>query len=263
MTLQHSFVVPAYGESPYLRECLRSLRSQKVHHPVTVSSSTPFEGLRALCDEFECRLVVNTDRGGIGADWNAAMLAADTGLVTIAHQDDTYLPQFSTKLMDAVERHPHSALYFCDAEEMRSDGSLRLHDRNNRVKRLMVRAAFFGREHIHRRMAKRVLLGFGNPIVCPAVTINLHANPGFRFRKDLRTNMDWLAWVELAQTGGVTHIGHALMRHRVHDDSETARCLDDGARLAEDSLVFGKMWPPIMARLLSRLYSRSYSGYSE
>lgn len=263
MSQQHSFVVPAYGQSPYLRDCLRSLRAQTVQSRITVCSSTPFDGLQALCDEFDCELVVNTERKGIGADWNAAMRSAQSELVTIAHQDDIYLPEFAAQVLAAAERHPDSAIYFCDAEEVRSDGSLRVHDRNNRIKRWMVGLAFLGRQHIRGRIAKRMLLGFGNPIVCPAVTVNFRVCPNFCFRQDLRTNMDWLAWVELAQSGGVTHIGRALMRHRVHDDSETARCLDDGARLAEDQMVFGRMWPPIMARVLSRLYSRSYTGYSE
>jgi glycosyltransferase involved in cell wall biosynthesis len=257
----HVIVVPAYGQSTYLAECLASLAAQTVPVQIVVSTSTPYDGLDEVCSRFGARLSVHGPNRGIGPDWNAALACVSGGLVTLAHQDDRYCPTFAAEVASYANRYPGSALYFCDSEEVTESGKVRVRATNNRIKRLMVAAAFLGRKNISDSLSKRVLLGFGNPIVCPAVTLNLQARPGFRFREDLRTNMDWVAWLELADGASVTHIPEVLMHHRVHAESETARCLDDGARDVEDRMAFEMMWPRPVAAALMRLYRRSYQGY--
>lgn len=257
----HAFVVPAYGYSPHLRDCLASLAGQTCSSPIVVCTSTPFHGMDTLCAQFGARVVRHGPNGGIGRDWNAALSAADGELVTIAHQDDIYLPEFSAELMSANERRPRSALYFCSADEITQDGRPRVADRNNSIKRVMVAVSYAGRDTVADPLSRRLLLGFGNPIVCPTVTINRRVAPHFRFREELRTNMDWLAWLDLSREGAVTRINKRLVSHRVHSDSETARCLDDGTRRREDELVFGQLWPSPLAKALVRLYSHSYGGY--
>lgn len=259
--LSHTFVVPAYGRSEFLPECLASLAQQDGPTGIIVSTSTPYDGLDELCGRFGAKLHIHGPNRGIGADWNAAVASARSGLVTVAHQDDRYLPRFSAEVVAHAQRYPDSTFYFADAAEITEDGRLRHSATNNRIKKLMVAAAFMGRRRIRDPVSKRILLGFGNPVVCPAVTLNMRARPGFRYREDLRTNMDWVAWLELADGASVTHIPKVLMHHRVHAESETARCLDDGAREAEDRMAFEMMWPRPVAAALLRLYRRSYQGY--
>lgn len=257
----HTFVVPAYGRSPYLGACLRSLAAQRVPASIAVVTSTPYEGLDAECAAVGARLVVHGPNRGIGPDWNAAVSAACTPLVTVAHQDDLYHPAYSAVVVEAHARSPRSAFYFCDAGEVTGDGRLRSGGTNARIKRLMVALAFMGRRTIDGPVARRLLLGLGNPVVCPAVTLNTAVAPGFRFREDLRTNMDWLAWLELSTRGPITRIRGRLMDHRVHEGSETARCLDDGSRAREDALVFDRLWPAPVAALIKRAYRHAYPGY--
>lgn len=257
----HGFVVPAYGRSPYLQECLRSLKAQQQPSTVTVVTSTPFGGIDELCAAHGAALVVHEPNRGIGADWNAALKAASTPLVTLAHQDDTYYPGFSASVTEAYKLAPHSALFFCDAGEVTEMGEQRREGRNASVKRLLVSLAFAGRRSVSGPVSRRLLLGLGNPIVCPAVTINRAVAGRFEFREDLRTNMDWFAWLDLSSRGPVTRINARLMDHRVHTASETARCLDDGSRSREDALVFTRLWPPPVAAALRRAYRHSYNGY--
>jgi len=166
-------------------------------------------------------------------------------------------------MVAAALRKQMSTMLFSDADEIDSDGKVIPHHRNTTVKRLMVSTAFAGRTAVRGTVSRKLLLGLGNPIICPAVTINLKRAAGFRFREDLRTNMDWIAWIDLAEHGTVTRVPKVLMQHRAHDQSETARCLADGARQQEDRMVFDRMWPRPMSNILSRLYRRSYAGYSE
>lgn len=259
--MKHSFVVPTYGHSPHLEACLDSLAAQHARSEVVVCTSTPFPELPSLCDAFGARLVVHGPNAGIGRDWNGALAASETALVTLAHQDDLYAPGFVEETLAAHRRWPDSALYFCDADEITETGQARAGGRNNAVKRLMVAAAYGGGETVRSAIARRALLGFGNPIVCPTVTINRRVAGDFKFREELRTNMDWLAWLDLSRIGSVTRIRRRLVSHRVHTDSETARCLDDGARREEDQLVFRQLWPSPFANLLARVYSYSYGGY--
>ncbi|MEO7066641.1 MAG: glycosyltransferase family A protein [Rhodanobacter sp.] len=261
--MDHSFIIPAYGRSSYLEDCLESLAAQTLGSPVIVCTSTPFDGVEDLCHRFNARLQIHSPNRGIGADWNAALVVAGTELVTLAHQDDIYLPEFAAEMVAAAESSPESAILFSDADEITSDGKVMLQHRNTSVKRLIGRVAFAGRPTIRGPVSLRLLLGLGNPITCPAVTIRLPRSNGFRFREDLRTNMDWLAWIELAKCGGITRVPKVLMQHRAHDQSATARCLSDGARSEEDRLVFDRMWPRPVASILAHLYQRSYAGYSK
>lgn len=261
MTVPHAFAVAAYGRSPHLEDCLRSLRAQSVQSPIVISTSTPHEGLAALAQCHGVALRVHGENRGIGADWNAALRATDAQLVTIAHQDDLYAPGFTAAALNGHGKYPDSAFSFCDADEILPNGTPRDNPRNLRIKRLLVNTAFAGRHVIQAAWRKRILLGFGNPILCPTVTINRAIVPDFAFREDLRTNMDWLAWIALAKARPVLKLPGTLMHRRVHAASETASCLADGTRLWEDNMVFQMLWPRPVAATIMHFYRAGYTTY--
>src|SRR5574341_1735144 len=82
----HSFAVLAYGESPYVEECIRSLGAQSIKSRIFLATSTPSAFLRALSVQHGIPLVVNGLREGIAADWSFAYDACATKYVTLAHQ---------------------------------------------------------------------------------------------------------------------------------------------------------------------------------
>ena len=254
-------MVVAYGLSPYLEDCLRSLVAQTVRTPVVISTSTPFEGMQEIADQYAAELIVHLPNRGIGHDWNQALGAAKTPLVTLAHQDDVYDPSFTEAKLAAHREFPHAAISFSRAGEMLEDGRKRHAPRNQFVKRVLVEVAFLGRRFFKGGLRKRLLLGFGNPVLCTTVTFNTKASGQFRFREDLRTNMDWTAWIELAETGGIVRSADSLAHRRVHATSETAACINDGTRIAEDTLVFQSFWPRPVAILIGMIYRLSYAGY--
>ena len=258
---RHAFVVPTYDKSPYLEECLASLASQQRQSAIHIATSTPFEGIRSVCDRYGASLFVHGPNRGIGADWNAALGGGNADLVTIAHQDDIYLRVFSEQVMAAAERYPDCGFYFTAVSEFEANGQRRAGSVNNWVKDMLSTAAFLGRKQISGSISRRILLGLGNAVNCPAVTINMKRFPGFRFREDMKTNLDWLAWIELSGKAAVCRVPGRLMMRRVHSESETAKCLDDGARAEEDSIVFSTLWPKPVASFLSEVYSLSYKGY--
>lgn len=257
----HSFVVPAYGHSEHLEKCLESLAAQTTESPVVISTSTPFSGIEQVAERFGARLHLHGPNVSIGRDWNAALEATDCDLVTLAHQDDIYLPEFAARTVEAFLAQPDAAFAFCDSGEIRGDGSLRPLAWNHRIKRWLIAAATWPTGQVDGSLRRRILLGFGNPIVCASVTLNRRLWPEFRFPESLDTNLDWLAWLQLSVRHPVQRIGRQLVERRVHDESATSQCISNGARLAEDRLVFRQLWPRPAAALISYLYRLSYSGY--
>lgn len=255
---RHTFVVPAYGNSPYLRACLVSLRNQTCQSEVVIATSTPSRGIAALADEFGARLAVNSRGGSIGRDWNFALSQAQTPWVTLAHQDDVYLPKFVDVVLAAVEANPATTLVFTDyaelLNEVRRPIGLMLG-----IKRALLELGFLGRSSLSRNSAKRRLLRLGCPIPCPAVT--LRAIPPMRFREDLKVNLDWHAWTQLAEEpGAFSYVRSVQMLHRIHGASETSVGVREGIRAAEDLMMFNRFWPAPVARILCRLYALSYKA---
>ena len=100
----HSFVVCAYGRSPYLQECVESLVRQTKKSRILIATSTPNEMITAVAEQYNLRVIVNPRKCGIAVDWNFALRQTDTRLVTIAHQDDVYEPAYTEKVLKAFRK---------------------------------------------------------------------------------------------------------------------------------------------------------------
>jgi hypothetical protein len=82
-----------------------------------------------------------------------------------------------------------------------------------------------------------------------------------RFSGDYAKNMDWDAWLRMADMiGTCVYVPQILLQHRIHSDSATSIGLGVEARQCEDLEIFGRLWPKAIAAILARLYSRSYSS---
>ena len=80
----HTFAICAYKESPYLEECILSLKNQTVKSNIIMATSTPNEWIQGLAEKYEIPLYINTGEGGIAQDWNFAYRQAKTDYVTAA-----------------------------------------------------------------------------------------------------------------------------------------------------------------------------------
>ncbi len=253
----HCFVVPAYGESPHLSACLQSLARQEAASPVLVATSTPNRHIAALAERHGATLHVNpVAGGGIGADWNFALGVAPTRWVTLAHQDDVYLPGFAGRTLAALRRHPGALLAFCDYGELELDRE-RPVSTLLRIKRVLLELGFLGGERARQRFFKTNALRFGCAIPCPAVTLD--SGTGLRFRTDLAVDLDWAAWLELARRpGAFVYVRERLMLHRVHPDSETSAAIGAGRRAEEDRAILRGLWPGFVADALVASYAIAY-----
>lgn len=254
----HCFAVPAYGESPHLQACLQSLDRQTTKTRVVVATSTPNHHIRELAQRYRVPVHVNPQSGGIGSDWNFAMQVADAPWVTLAHQDDTYLPEFAGRTLEALSRRPDAVLAFSGYGEIENE-RLRPTSTLLRIKQALLELGFLGTSHASSRFSKTNALRFGCAIPCPSVTLN--TTSGLRFCTDLKVDLDWAAWLDLARKPGTfVYLRECLMLHRVHADSETSAAIDAGDRLAEDETLLKTLWPDVIARAIVASYRFAYQS---
>ncbi|MFA7123858.1 MAG: glycosyltransferase family A protein [Candidatus Delongbacteria bacterium] len=255
--MNHTFIIPAYKESPYLEECVKSLQSQTVKSKILITTSTPSEFLNAISAKYEIPLIVNPERKGIAQDWNFSFSLAETGHVTLAHQDDVYCVDYTEKCLKKAEKHPGNLIIFTGYSELYGSEKVS----NNLlliIKRILLLPYFFT-DNIDNKVIKKSLLLFGSPISCPGVMYNKKNLKNFSFDEKFTVNMDWNAWIELSRRkGSFVYESEKLFLHRIHEEAETSKAFSDRRRNDEDLVLFKKMWPDIIARLLAKLYSLSY-----
>ena len=86
-TLDHTFVVCAYKESPYLEACVDSLLAQTARSRILIATSTDNEHIRRIAGSRGLEVFFSARPSDIAGDWNYAYTRAGTRYVTIAHQD--------------------------------------------------------------------------------------------------------------------------------------------------------------------------------
>jgi glycosyltransferase involved in cell wall biosynthesis len=250
---EHAFVVPVFGHSPWLPQCLDSLQRQTLPSSILIATSTPTAGLVATAARYGIDVRLNPAAGGIAADWNFALAQTSARWVTLAHQDDWYAPTYLERCRTAAARARAPRLVFTSARE-RHESPVSHGWPHQLIKRALCEMAFWGEPAIASPWRKRLLLSFGDPVPCPSVMINRAAMPDFRFPEGWRTALDWVAWLDVAQRPGeFVYVREALVEWRVHPSSATHA--DAHARAVEDRRVLERLWPPAVAALIDGVYA--------
>ena len=249
----HTFVVCAYKDSEYLEPLIDSLLAQSARSGILISTSTPADSIYKTAAKYGLSVSVNPDGGSIGADWSFAYTLADTDLVTLAHQDDIYEPDYTEKVLAAYAKAKNPILIYTNYYEIRPEGRV-TKNRLLKVKALMNAPI---RAFPKSRFVRNRVFSMGCPILCPSVAYNKKRFPDFAFARDMKTNLDWDAWYRLAkEPGEFLYIRDRLVGHRIHEGSETSGGIATGARTAEDLEMFRRYWPEGCARLIHRFYSK-------
>ena len=202
----HVFVVPAFGDSPFLAGCLESLRNQWLPSAILITTSTPSEFIAAVARDAGVEVVVNPERKGIAADWNFALGVAGRRYATLAHQDDIYAPDFAAQTLDSFAADATGVLCFTAYQEI-DDAGGETSSKISRVKHL-IELVTLGRSRAVAGLRLRAYLSFGNPLPCSSVTFDTRKLRGFRFSSEYASNLDWDAWWRLMEDGA-TFLRHA------------------------------------------------------
>lgn len=255
----HMFALCAYKESPYLEECLTSLLEQAERSQIVISTSTPNAHIASVAHRYQVNLVEHEGPSGIARDWLRALSCCEAPLVTIAHQDDVYLPAYRSTMLACMNEEERPLIFFSDYGELRGTVA-QDESRLLAVKRLMLRP-LTPRPLRRSRFLRRRVLSLGSPICCPAVTYCLPNLPQPVFLDTMKCDLDWQAWERFSKLeGSFVYSDKLLMRHRIHEESETSALIQDNTRSREDLEMFQKFWPAPIARVLNRVYSGSQAS---
>ena len=169
VTPTHTFAICAYGESPYLRDCIESIRAQTYQESeVYISTATPSAWLSQLAGEYGLPVHVNEGAHGIGEDWNFAYSKATGAFVTIAHQDDVYEPAYAATAVRMLGASRLPLIFFTNYGELR-DGVPVDDNRLLGIKRRLLRP-FLNPRNFGSVKARRRMLSMGSAICCPSVS---------------------------------------------------------------------------------------------
>ena len=252
----HTFVICAYEESPYLEKCVSSVVKQTIKSNVIMSTSTPNDYIKKIAQKYQLRLAINPGKGNACSNWNFALSQTDTELVTLCHQDDCYAPEYLENALTCLNTAKKPMLYFTDYQEIREDKIIG-QNKLLKIKRMMLlplKCALFQRS----RFIRRLILSIGCAICCPSVTY-VKENLEFPiFTDEFHGNIDWQAWEKISKgKGDFVYCSKPLTFHRIHADSTTSITIGDGVRIKEDYEMFCKFWPKHIARMLTKIYSTS------
>ncbi|MDD6194978.1 MAG: glycosyltransferase family 2 protein [Lachnospiraceae bacterium] len=253
----HTFAVCAYKESPYLEECIRSLLAQRVKSNIIVTTSTDNAFIRGMAEKYQLPYFVNKGPGGIANDWNFAYGSSDTKLVTLAHQDDRYEPEYVADMLEHINSSKDPLIYFTGYNELRN-GEVVPNGTMVRIKRIML-TPLKPRVFQGMRFFKRLSLSFGNPVACWSVCYIKDKLPSPVFVSEFRSNLDWEEWEKLSrEKGAFVYSAKRLTLHRVHEGSETSNTINNGnIRGKEDYQMFLHFWPKWMAKFLMKFYIKA------
>ena len=252
----HTYAICAYKESIYLEECVKSLVSQTVKSNIFIATSTPNSHIENIAKKYNISVFVNKGIKGLGGDWNFAYSKSDTPLVTIAHQDDIYEPDYTKEMLSHINESKKPIIYFSGYGELRGDKKV-YNNKNLKIKKIILSPlkikALNGVRFVRRRC-----LSFGNPICCPAVTYVKSIVGSNPFTNDFLSNIDWQQWeIQSRKKGEFVYNSKPLMCHRIHEASTTSEIIGNNNRTKEDFEMFKKFWPKAIAKCISRLYAKS------
>jgi glycosyltransferase involved in cell wall biosynthesis len=255
-----TFIIPAYGESPYLGDCIASLKNQKVSCRILIATSTPNKYIAEIAEKFNVDYFTNNLRDSIASDWNFALNLVDRGLVVLAHQDDVYFPSYAEEAVKFFSKNIQCAIAFTDSKEI-INGVLYGLPKREIIKLAIRKAAFLMADVVKNKFQFFRLFAFGCPIPCSSVIFNLNNLQGLRFCPEYSVNLDWELWVRIAEEGGaIGYIRGSHIAHRIHDGAETQAALKDSRRHNEDKKMFSRFWPKYIALAILFVYRAGYSN---
>ena len=179
-----------------------------------------------------------------------------TKLVTIAHQDDIYEPEYTEAFISALKGSKKPLIAFSDYGEIRN-GEKTTQVSMLKIKEIMLFPLRF-KIFAGSRTVRRIVLAFGDAICCPSVMFAMKNVRLPLFKNHYVCCEDWEAWEKLSRSrGDFIYIHKPLMYHRIHEESTTSKALGEGVRIKENYEMFRKFWPAPIAGLINKFYTRS------
>ena len=83
----------------------------------------------------------------------------------------------------------------------------------------------------------------------------------FKFSEKYKVSLDWDAWLRMSNMNGrFVYVPKTLSKHRIHKASATTEGIQGNVRQQEDFEIYCRIWPKFIARILSKIFARSYKS---
>jgi len=252
----HCFVICAYKESPYLEECIKSIKNQTVKTNVLIETSTPCDYIDKIAKKYKIEVLINKGESGCAQDWNYGFEHAPFKLITIAHQDDIYFKTFAEKTIEYANLSTNPILIYSNYSEIRKNKII------NYNVLLIVKNILNGilsnKDNWSKIKKRSFMLSFGDSISCPTVTMNKELVGKRPYNETYICSCDYKTWISLLnKNGDFVYMPYKLMAHRIYEKSHTTKYIKKHIRQKEDKELICSMWPPIIGEIIYFIYSFS------
>lgn len=233
----HSFVILAYNESDDLEECIKSIKKQSVKSNVLIATSTENDYIKELASQYGLGVMVNPEKSNKGLDYNFALEAVNTELVTIVHQDDLYDRNYAKEIIGAYKKVNDATIFFTDYYEILGDKKVKK-SKGLLKKRICIwplKYSFFNKKKYFKRLALKY-----HKAICSSSITFVKKNIGDNlFPTDLIYNNDW-AWLEKISLNDKRFflIPKKLVGYRVDMNK-----IKSEAQINEDKTIYKLFWP--------------------
>ncbi len=263
--MKHTFVICAYKESKFLENCIKSLKGQNVKSDIRIATSTPNEYIYNLANKYNIKVYVNEGKkpenvSNIGFDWQFAYNIANTPLVTIAHQDDIYLKNYTADLLRYKKKYPDMTVFTTSSITLKN-GRIKKFGKVEIVKKIL-RLPLRCNALNNISFIKKLSITFGNPIIAPSCAYDKRLCPKDLFLLNFKFALDWECLLKLSQTEGRFVLSEKPgICYRIHDGATTKKSIMDNSRQKEESIMFDRLLPKPIAGIYKKMYQNSYKSY--
>ena len=232
----HTFVILAYLENDNLLECVKSVLNQTVKSNVIIATSTKNDYIIDLASEYGLGVMVNDKPSNKGSDYNYALNAFDTELVTIAHQDDVYDRNYVKEIINCYNKNKDASIIITDSYEVLEDKKLK-RSKSLLKKQFLIKPLKY-KKFQNKKYFKLRSLKYNQSFCTSTVTyIKKNIKSDF-FSTNLTYNNDWQAFINLAKVDSkFVLIDKKLVGYRINLNEVN---ID---KVKEDILIYKSLWP--------------------
>ena len=232
----HSFIILAYNESDDLEECIKSIKKQSVKSNVLIATSTKNDYIIELAGEYGLGVMVNESESNKGNDYNFALDAVNTELVTIVHQDDLYDRNYAKEVINCYENNKDASIIFTDNYEIIGDKKIKRSMRlfKKRICIFLLKYNFLNKYKYFKRLA----LKYHKAICTSSITFVKKNIVNDVFPIDMKYNNDWAGLEKLSLLNNrFVFLPMKLVGYRVNESQ-----LKSNEQIEEDIMVYKKFW---------------------
>lgn len=247
----HTFVILAHNENDNLEECIKSVLNQTVKSNVVIATSTKNDFIIDLASEYGLGVMVNNFPSNKGNDYNYALDAFNTKLVTIAHQDDIYDRNYVKEIMECYKKNPDASILITDYYEILNDKKIKK-SRTMLKKHFLVKPLKY-QKFQNKKYFKIRALRYGQSFCTSSVTFIKDKLKKDFFPTNLIYNNDWLAFLNLAkEESKFVYLDKKLVGYRLCFKGMSEK------KNEEDWLVYQELWPEWLINLKSKSGKKIY-----